>query len=489
MAKQADKDWRRQVVEQMLPTMEATTEQATGFTPAPANPQPFSVGMHLQPPFDPIEQLAHIPAAAEKMRLLGQRSDDQHAVIPEFETVRAASMRKIEAANALKRLTDHPQDGGFGLKDDDRRVLEAQRTLDKDTREFELIKQRSEDRTAAWRTTAAPVATCADFLRHGVPGNCKLEAVEVQPPKLNKGETVTDAIEHLRRRGRELKADLHRIQSAPYPSSYAERQMIAQVEALAMQGAPSVSLLIEHDGKIVWQTQQMQSTVYNAQPRAVAFTEVPDAVALVAWLHKDALIAALGREIASEADDKAALTHEARQKAEAETMGDLLAVERDESWFVWQAQSQGLPVEHRPDISPLALLGVRLVTTPRVTEAPETSRGFHGRCGDEPDRAAGAACVPATYSGTARARDGRLSRATPITNRAAGRRLTRRRADKAARMACLVRPERHLIGTLWPTNREPRRGHPGHRVSRRAGPGSLLAHASRPASMTEDRPL
>jgi hypothetical protein len=30
---------------------------------------------------------------------------------------------------------------------------------------------------------------------------------------------------------------------------------------------------------------------------------------------------------------------------------------------------------------------------------------------------------------------------------------------------------------------------PGHRVSRRAGPGCLLAHASRPASMTGDRPL
>ena len=71
---------------------------------------------------------------------------------------------------------------------------------------------------------------------------------------------------------------------------------------------------------------------------------MPDTVALVAWLHKDALIAALDREIASEADDKAALSHEAREKAVAETQADLLAVERDESWFVWQAQSQGLPV-------------------------------------------------------------------------------------------------------------------------------------------------
>jgi hypothetical protein len=103
---------------------------------------------------------------------------------------------------------------------------------------------------------------------------------------------------------------------------------------------------------------------------------MPDTVALVAWLHKDALIAALDREIASEADDKAALSHEAREKAVAETQADLLAVERDESWFVWQAQSQGLPVEHRADISPLALLGLKLVTAPRADPSPETSPGL-----------------------------------------------------------------------------------------------------------------
>ena len=97
---------------------------------------------------------------------------------------------------------------------------------------------------------------------------------------------------------------------------------------------------------------------------------------MVAWLHKDALIAALDREIASEADDKAALTHEAREKAEAEVMGDLLAVERDEAALVWQAQAQNLPVEHRGDCSPLAILQVRLVTAPRADAFPETSPGL-----------------------------------------------------------------------------------------------------------------
>jgi hypothetical protein len=88
------------------------------------------------------------------------------------------------------------------------------------------------------------------------------------------------------------------------------------------------------------------------------------------WSHcshgrfKDQLIAALDREIASEADDAAALKDEARQQREAETMGDLLVVERDESWFVWLALAQCLPVEYRADCAPQAVFGCRLITTP-----------------------------------------------------------------------------------------------------------------------------
>jgi hypothetical protein len=60
---------------------------------------------------------------------------------------------------------------------------------------------------------------------------------------------------------------------------------------------------------------------------------VADTLARFAWLHRDALIAKLAAEIDAEADDAAALTHEARQQREAEVMGDLLSVERDESFL------------------------------------------------------------------------------------------------------------------------------------------------------------
>ena len=164
---------------------------------------------------------------------------------------------------------------------------------------------------------------------------------------------------------RELRADLRRIESAPYPSSSAKAQMRAQIEALAMQGAPSVSGIVEHDGgKIAWPTQSVRAEIYNTGLPAVGFCEVPDAVALLAWLHRDLLIKRLDAEIATESDDAASLSHEARQQREAEVQSDLLAVERDEASLVWSAQSQNLPTEHRSDISPIALLGVTLVVAP-----------------------------------------------------------------------------------------------------------------------------
>jgi hypothetical protein len=52
--------------------------------------------------------------------------------------------------------------------------------------------------------------------------------------------------------------------------------------------------------------------------------------------------------------------------------GDLLAVERDEAALVWQARQSLLPVEHRADCAPLAILQVQLITVPRAAPPPSS---------------------------------------------------------------------------------------------------------------------
>jgi hypothetical protein len=71
--------------------------------------------------------------------------------------------------------------------------------------------------------------------------------------------------------------------------------------------------------------------------------------------------------------DPAALSHADREPERARTI--LLACERDESALVWQVQAQNLPVEHRADCAPQAILQCRLVTAPPVNASPGTSPG------------------------------------------------------------------------------------------------------------------
>ncbi|MEY9131930.1 hypothetical protein ACVMII_000798 [Bradyrhizobium diazoefficiens] len=365
MANEPLDGWRRFVAE---------ANTTSGFPPAPLTPTPpLSMGFSGPAQLDVLETLP--PAAAERLRLLRQRAADAHAVCVPHSELQEAVTARISAENRLRELIGHPQEFGHGLPPTDARVVTQQRLVAKLTDDFRRLQERSETKAAAWRMASQALANVEDWLRIGRPHGTMLEAYDGPEPKLAKGENgLLDAVENRRRRVRELRADMHRIRSAPFPSSYAKAQMRAQVEALAQRGAPSVSRLVELDGPVDFQTQSLTSEVH-AERRALAFTEAADALALVAWLHRDALITALDREIASEADDKAALSHEARQQQEAELMSDLLDIERQEAAFVWQAQSQGLPVEHRADISPLALLGLAIVTAPRADHLPGTSAG------------------------------------------------------------------------------------------------------------------
>ena len=328
--------------------------------------------VQLQPQFDVADLLP--PSAAERLRALRLRAKESHAIVPPYEDIREASAARTNAANALKRLLAPASEGGFKLAPDDQRVIVATKAVEKAEAEFQRLQERQAARSAAWQASSLGLANVENWLRDGRPAGTVLQDHPTPDVKLNKGESVTDGVLRLQRRVRELRADLHRIESAPFPSSHARARMRAQIEALATQGAPSVTLLVEHDGEVEFQTRQAQAQVFNAQPGAVGFAEMPDAVALVAWLHRDAFIAALDKEIAAESDDKAALSTEQRQKAEAEAMSDLLAVERDEAALVWRAQSEGLSATFRADINPLAILQVELVTRPNG-HLPETTPG------------------------------------------------------------------------------------------------------------------
>jgi hypothetical protein len=296
-----------------------------GLTPGPANPQPLSFsGVHTAPAFDVANLLP--PAASERLLQLRQRAKDSHAVIPPFEEVRTASMARIEAANSLKRLTDHPQHFGMGLKADAPQAVAAQRLLDKLSADFQRLQKLQATCSAAWNVATQALARVQDWLKSGRPAGVALEDVDTAV-KLAKGEANwLEAIANRQRRVKEIKADLRRTQDAPFPSAWAREKMRAEIEARAATGAPSTSLLVERGDKIDWPMQPVRAQVYGVEGAFAAHAAV-DPVGLLCWLFKDAMIAALEGEIATEACDEEALTIEERQRRESELLGDLLEKE------------------------------------------------------------------------------------------------------------------------------------------------------------------
>ena len=351
---------------------------AAELQPGPSGGQP-PVNFHgapIGPTFDVVDLLPS--SAAERLRALRLRAKESHLLVPPHEELREASLARTNAANSLQRLQAHPQDGGFNLKPDHRSVIEAERTLDKASAAFTRLTELQQVRTAAWQAATGALANVEAWLKNGRPGGTTLEAVEVDPPRPVKGEAgVLDQIENRRRRVRELKAQKHTIESAPHPSAWAKQKVRADIAALASRGAIDPSEVIEHGGELVWPMSRLSSEVHSAQERGLAFAQVPDVLALFAWLHHHALLAAIDKEIAATADDKAALSHTDRELRLAEVLADMLATEREESALVWRAMDEKLPVEFRADINPVAILQVQLITTATPNGHQEPTSPMH----------------------------------------------------------------------------------------------------------------
>ena len=266
---------------------------------------------------------------------------------------------------------------GSGLPPEHASCIAAEKEIARTSEAARRLQERSERLAQAWRAAAEPLAACETWPRVGRPSGVQLQDYDGPEPKLNKGEAnLLDAIANRQRRVRELKADLHRIASAPFPSAYCKQRLRQIVEQAAAHGAPDVSGLVELDQEDVrWPQKRVRSEVLGTQG-ALAFHEAVDVVGLLAFLLKPTLISALDALVDAEQDDPAALTHEQRQKAEAEAQNDLRATERNICALIWRGQADGLPLEFPADISPIALLGLRLVTPPRADGLPGTTPGL-----------------------------------------------------------------------------------------------------------------
>ncbi|WP_339033389.1 hypothetical protein WHZ78_16655 [Bradyrhizobium symbiodeficiens] len=310
------------------------------------------------------------PKARKRFLLLKQRAEDKRALVaPYYEQIADLRAEKAEHDARVRRLTVARGAGGPGLQADDVQVVDAEgkakRCADEIARLAELIEVRSAHATRA----AHLVQRVEGRLGEGRPAGTRMVDLAdfSAATLLKKGETIPAAIARFENRTREHDADHNRAQSALVPTSESKPLMREQVEALAGVGQPDVSMLVEIGERIRWPQDATRLpvravTLMPGEPVVTGFAsgELPNALAFMVWLNKDAIIKRLAEEIDEISDDAAALSKEQREIRLAEIAADKRQTERNLAAVVWAAIEDGLNVEFPADIDPQALLGIEL---------------------------------------------------------------------------------------------------------------------------------
>jgi hypothetical protein len=328
----------------------------------------------------PDDAAALLPDAnATKLIAIGQTASDLHGAIPTHEEISELRLEVTGLKNRLADLKRPLSEGGSPVPATAWQIADVERKLERAEKELARRVELKETRTVRWTAAGRLHQSVSDWVLRGIPANCVIETVVDQPVNelLTKadGGRLDAAAQRYRLRRRELAADLHRVRSSPWPSSLAKAAAKELIDRLADAGMPNLDAAIEHGMDIGFATTRLQSLVYNAQPGAVAYAEVPDVLGLLAWVIRDQLLAKINAGFDEIADDKSALSQQQREEMEAQISADSLAAERAECSLIWAAAERGEVIDFRPDTSPQAALGVRLVVVPRATELPATTPG------------------------------------------------------------------------------------------------------------------
>lgn len=299
-------------------------------------------------PREAADKLASLRATAREARHLSNGISDD----------------ALEAADALRRARadvasfEHNREhGGYSRPVISMSLAGAKEWVAREEENHARLSDRRDQARDRHQALQAPIKTIERWLELPAVKRSVVTLHRGAEPKTIKNETPETAVERCRQRVRELKADLHKVQSAPYPSSYAKAVAAEYVERLRDIGAPAVHFLLEAGvPRVDWPSRDVELIPgATSTPGAMQFTmpAAPPHVSFAAWVNPEGFLASLCREIDLCADDDAALSADERFKRSAAIAAEKLAAERDEEFWIDKA---GLA--RRPDIDPRAVLGL-----------------------------------------------------------------------------------------------------------------------------------
>ncbi|MGE3993218.1 hypothetical protein [Pseudorhodoplanes sp.] len=253
----------------------------------------------------------------------------RESALPKCAQKRLAQLRALvddyEAArtNLQKRLNGLMPDESMEREEVNKRIIANNRSLSYAKGLLNLADQ--------WLVASGALAHYAPTALTAAP-----------PPRV--GEAQWGRIENIRTEVARIKAQMIEVKRAPLPFKMFEEQLKVTVNRWASEGEPRVEV------------DQVKGHV-NARWGAA----VPASYKIMAWLHRDAMLAKLIEQARKQADTRGtAMSPEAKAENLKALSERLQSLELEEVALIDAMQSQGVPdAVHRLDISPAALLGVK----------------------------------------------------------------------------------------------------------------------------------
>ena len=216
---------------------------------------------------------------------------------------------------------------------------------------LDRARQRNRELSGAWTICAGLHRRVEGYLAQVRSEPVRLHDVGARAETRN-GEDLSDAVERIRGEIAALESAAKEARRAPIPKDEAKRIARLQIEELARVGIPSVTQLVNRGGKIGFPTEQIHGASVNS-----SITRGVDALALVAWLGKDALLKKIETEIDENAVD-GAMSAEEKKFSLMRIADDTLRLEREEESLIEQGEAKGVEIARRRTADPRAVLGL-----------------------------------------------------------------------------------------------------------------------------------
>jgi hypothetical protein len=295
------------------------------------------------------------PAAWAKLQHLRELAADCAALQRSSNDALRAAREKREKLKIELAAATGPK---IARKDE-----QASRLFERELREAEADFARKDEimkmRSAANSELRTLLQRVEEFVARPIEGRF----VAAKPAKLGKGHPL-DQLSEVRKRIAETQASLHEAESAPVTAAEAKAAARLQIEALAAAGAPQVGALLDGAPFFNWPTEiqmiNVQGIAKGGNIVGTGGTESVNTLALVAWLFREQLIAAIEAEIDPLADDSIALDPAARRARMNSLRSQLFELECLEEAII---EAAGPAARRRPDADVRAVLGIERTLT------------------------------------------------------------------------------------------------------------------------------